>query len=565
MENIILFTDPARTRSVWLWMKRDGKRTLPRRHHFHKGQPGDLFLSKLAALTVDLADLDEDGNLPITEAAARVRAALDIEAVTKRFFKDFQEEHAAISVRRQVGTGPLSGLELSCPGGSLPLMYVKEIHLENLKSFKELRFDFERPDGSFPGWTVFVGGNSSGKSTLLKSIALTLMGPDPGKQLMGQAQGWIQEGLRKAAATAVVQPDSAVDSFKPGGRPPGPFPAAVRWQFENKDDLVPEFRRAPLPKSKRTDSAERGPWNPNASGWFSAGYGPMRRLTGSSTDSVRLSMGRGIEPRFVTLFREDAALSESEGWLKMIYSRSVDPHGPQSSRAAQAVLLEGVRSLLSDGLLPHGMKLSTITVDHVFVKDQSGLELPMRDISDGCRSIFATVLDLVHGMFEVYGADGLFGRDAEDHPVVSKPGVAIIDEIEAHLHPQWQKDIPYWLKQHFPQVQFLVSTHSPLVAQAADEGGLFVLPLQNESSRQPRKLSGREFENIRWGRAEKTLLGSAFGLKSTRSRWAVQQIERWQLLDAKKHAGARLTGDESRQHRQLATQLEFALEPLKEF
>ena len=98
VENIILFTDPARTRSVWLWMKRDGQRTLPRRHHFHKGQPGDLFLSKLAALTVDLADLDEDGNLPITEAAARVRvrAALDIEAVTKRFFKDFQEEHAAI-------------------------------------------------------------------------------------------------------------------------------------------------------------------------------------------------------------------------------------------------------------------------------------------------------------------------------------------------------------------------------------------------------------------------------------------------------------------------------------
>lgn len=96
VENIVIFLDAARKRSVWLWMKRDGKKTHPRRHHYLDGQPGDLFLSKLASLVVDLSELDEDGNIPITETARRVRDGLDIETVTKAFFKDFQEEHGKL-------------------------------------------------------------------------------------------------------------------------------------------------------------------------------------------------------------------------------------------------------------------------------------------------------------------------------------------------------------------------------------------------------------------------------------------------------------------------------------
>ncbi|MCB1228025.1 MAG: hypothetical protein KDK99_19625, partial [Verrucomicrobiales bacterium] len=93
VENILIFLDPRRTQSLWLWMKREEKRHVARRHTFLKGQPGDLFLSKLSALVVDIAELDDHGNLPITETANRVRAGLDVEAVTKAFFRDFQSEH----------------------------------------------------------------------------------------------------------------------------------------------------------------------------------------------------------------------------------------------------------------------------------------------------------------------------------------------------------------------------------------------------------------------------------------------------------------------------------------
>lgn len=92
-EHILIFVDAARRATVWHWTKRENGRKLPRRHVYIKGQPGDLFLSKLSAMVVDLSELDEQGNLGITEAARRVQAALDIETVTRRFFDEFKEEH----------------------------------------------------------------------------------------------------------------------------------------------------------------------------------------------------------------------------------------------------------------------------------------------------------------------------------------------------------------------------------------------------------------------------------------------------------------------------------------
>ena len=98
-ENLLIFVDQPRSQSVWYWVKRDGSKRYPRSHHFVRGQTGDLFLSKIKAMFVDMAELDEDGNIPVVEVAGRMKAALDIERVTKRFFDEFQ-----------TGPHPLSGL-----------------------------------------------------------------------------------------------------------------------------------------------------------------------------------------------------------------------------------------------------------------------------------------------------------------------------------------------------------------------------------------------------------------------------------------------------------------------
>lgn len=440
-------------------------------------------------------------------------------------------------------------------------MYLKSIHLENVKGFRDLTFDFVRPDGSFRGWTVLVGGNASGKSTLLKAISLALIGPDAGRQLLGSPAGWLSPGQSRAEALAQIIWDRDCDGFKTkGGLPSQPFEAGVRWIAENKqqgelrDNGIPEFKAIErrTKQQTRVQPALRGPWDPNARGWFCAAYGPMRRLSGGSQATERFSVVRGAMSRFVTLFREDASLSESESWLRLNNSRQ-----RETNSAELAMLLSGAKDLLGDGLLPHGMKISQITVDHVLVKDGRGVELLMRDISDGCRSVYATVLDLIHGMADVYGVAGLFGRDSQNRVIVERPGVVLIDEIEAHLHPKWQMEIPEWLKVHFPQVQFIVSTHSPMVAQAADPNGIFVLPSQDDLGRRPRQLDAHEYEMIRLKRAEKTLLGTAFGLNDTRSKWANDRISAWKRLNAKSKSGTQLSPSESHELGQLRGQMQI--------
>jgi type I restriction-modification system DNA methylase subunit len=103
-ENLIIFTDQQQSpsQSQWYWVKRGrdeatGKPKLtPRRHDYFRGQPVDLFASKLQAMVVELSELDASGRLPVLEAARRIQTALDVETTTKRFFTRYSEQHAQL-------------------------------------------------------------------------------------------------------------------------------------------------------------------------------------------------------------------------------------------------------------------------------------------------------------------------------------------------------------------------------------------------------------------------------------------------------------------------------------
>ncbi|MFZ3140428.1 Eco57I restriction-modification methylase domain-containing protein [Polaromonas sp.] len=100
-ENLLIFTDSQdkASQSQWYWVKRDkhpetGKpRLTARRHEYFRGQPVDLFASKLQAMVVELSELDATGRLPVLEAARRIQAALDVDKTTKKFFTAYQQQH----------------------------------------------------------------------------------------------------------------------------------------------------------------------------------------------------------------------------------------------------------------------------------------------------------------------------------------------------------------------------------------------------------------------------------------------------------------------------------------
>lgn len=94
-EHLLIFINQRRdpSQSVWSWIKREGGKWLPREHAYFRGQPGDLFIAKISRMVVDISELDTDGQFSLLETAQRLQNALDVERVTRKFFREFQEEH----------------------------------------------------------------------------------------------------------------------------------------------------------------------------------------------------------------------------------------------------------------------------------------------------------------------------------------------------------------------------------------------------------------------------------------------------------------------------------------
>ncbi len=92
-EHILVFTDAGRNTQVWQWVKREvGRPTACREHTYHRSQPGESLIQKLAAIEFTL---EEEENLTVVDVAGRARAAFDVDRITKRFYDRFKAEHTA--------------------------------------------------------------------------------------------------------------------------------------------------------------------------------------------------------------------------------------------------------------------------------------------------------------------------------------------------------------------------------------------------------------------------------------------------------------------------------------
>jgi predicted ATP-binding protein involved in virulence len=158
-------------------------------------------------------------------------------------------------------------------------------------------------------------------------------------------------------------------------------------------------------------------------------------------------------------------------------------------------------------------------------------------------------------LIDAYTSKNLIARDSDGHLYINRSGVVLIDEIDAHLHPEWQREIGFWLKRRFPKIQFIVTTHSPIICQAADPNGLFVLP-EPGSTQPPRALSAEEYTKVITSRPDTILLTQAFGLQNTRSPEAVEARSEYAQIQAKQRATGKLSALEQKRVEELAV---FAL------
>jgi predicted ATP-binding protein involved in virulence len=111
--------------------------------------------------------------------------------------------------------------------------------------------------------------------------------------------------------------------------------------------------------------------------------------------------------------------------------------------------------------------------DDLIITLKNGKNLPFRMLSDGVRNMLGMVADIAY-------RTAVLNPQLEDKAVTETPGIVLIDEIDLHLHPKWQRKVVDDLKRTFPKIQFIATTHSPFIIQSLKEGELINLDKPEE-------------------------------------------------------------------------------------
>lgn len=350
---------------------------------------------------------------------------------------------------------------------------LRRVVLENIRSFEYADITLER-DGQITPWTVIVGDNGTGKSTVLKAIALALSTPKD--------------------AVALFETDTRGEWLRTGATS-GSITIEMEHLGQTVTSTLSITRR---PYGEALDAVTNGEvWLDSL---FVCGYGASRR-------TLRSDMQRSYSTRnaVATLFDPEASLQDPELALRRFLSSSSGEFDPL--RAIDNVLL----------LPPGSTKLGDQGLE---VRGQWGFSAPVASLSDGYRSTLSWVLDLLGWVF-LRSPEMLWN---------GLQGQILIDEVEQHLHPSWQRRIIGALRRQFPRVQFIVTTHAPLCVTGTtdlddDEVSLVHLGWNGDAVQaQSGLLPPRGL------RADQILTSYLFGLETTTDDETKHDIERLAAL-----------------------------------
>ena len=417
-------------------------------------------------------------------------------------------------------------------------MHIRRLRIQDIRSIRNLEVEIPEPRA---GWHVILGDNGSGKSSVIRALALALMGPQDATATRQDWQGWVRKTASKARVDIEVAPEARFDKWKGTGRrakKPIKVTLAFRAAGGGATSTAPQITGR---------YADRTIWGGGA-GWFSASFGPFRRFLGGDKEYDRLFYSNPGLARHLSAFGEDVALGEALRWLQDLQFKRYE-----NDPAAIRLLDHLVDFLRRSQLLPHGAHIEEITSGAVVFRDGAGVPLPVEQLSDGFRSVLSMTFELLRGMVVAYG-DTVFldALDAEAG-AVNLPGVVAIDEIDAHMHPAWQKRIGDWLVERFPMVQFFVTTHSPIICRSAEKGSIWRLPTPG-TLEEAHQIVGQDRDRLVNGNILEAFDTEYFGANVTRSDASHRMLKELAKLNRKRRRG-RLSDGEERQRRKLQSAL----------
>jgi predicted ATPase len=406
-------------------------------------------------------------------------------------------------------------------------MYIQKAEIKNIRSIKNFKIYF----GQSSGWHVLIGDNGAGKSTIIRSIALALVG-DESHGLRANWDDWLNKESKEGDIRLKLFRDETFDKsqkVKSGQI----TKIIVGNQIFSLDAEFKRQKRGILYFDSGEESAEK------MSGFFSVAFGPYRRFEGGNEE-----WGKTFEnPSFANLaahlsvFGEDVAFTQTKSWLIGLFNTSNDPTLLDKERKDKLNQLEFIKKLVnSEELLPNNTKLESVNSKDVFFKDGNDTTISVNQMSDGYRSILSMTFELIRQLVRVYGSELVFKNIEKGEMFIDLPGVVLVDEIDAHLHPTWQTRIGQWFLKYFPKLQFIVTTHSPLVCRAAENGSIWRLAAPG-SDEKSGEITGLDRERLIYGNVLDAYGTGVFGDNTSISEDSNDLLNRLSELNVKSMMG----------------------------
>jgi predicted ATPase len=406
-------------------------------------------------------------------------------------------------------------------------MYIQKAEIKNIRSIVDFEIEFKKP----AGWHVLIGDNGAGKTTIIRSMALALIGLPQAQGLRANWDDWVKRYENNGNIKLYLS--ESVNSAM--------YESELKFTELDKPRLSGGLRVTPQPtgmllnwEPAQTVSISGNGWS-NTFGSFSVAFGSYRRFDSGNEQWKKIFEN----PSFASLaahlsvFGEDIAFTEVISWLKYLDYQSLEEN--KGSRHT----LESINKLINhkdndESFLPHNTTLENVNSEGVFLKDGNGIIMSVNQMSDGYRSALSLLFELIRQFVRVYGAEKVFKNFEEGKMEIDLPGVVLVDEIDAHLHPTWQTRIGQWFLKYFPKLQFIVTTHSPLVCRAAENGSIWRLAAPG-SDEKSGEITGDERNRLIYGNVLDAT--EVFGPGLTISEKSIEKQEELVKLSKMKMAG----------------------------
>lgn len=409
-------------------------------------------------------------------------------------------------------------------------MYINSLILRDLRSLKLAEIDFRTPTDSerdpavVPNVTLLLGDNGSGKTTILRAIALAVLGP------VLPESGFVPQNLvRRVGKSTRPQAHTEAEMvlhWQDLGRK-RPSADSLQLKLETTIRRVRDLERVERTRMDAPQLQEM--YSDRSPAFLLVGYGAARRVESSQTyDSSLRGKSRLVRyQRVASLFEEQVTLIPLVSWLPK-YQRGNPGRYKQVTDLLRALLPAECRFT---GRVERG--------EYLFA--YRGTPVPFSALSDGYRAYLAWISDLLYHVC-MGCPSGV--------KLTENRGIVLIDEIDLHLHPEWQRDVVPRLNSALPLLQFVITSHSPIVTGTLESTNIIVLQPSSNGA-----IARRLTERVHGLNAEQILRSSYFGLETTRAKGSVNILrtlarrafegDQHAAIEYVKHLHAGLTTDET--------------------